>query len=140
VRRDAAYLNWRYIEPPHVRYSVVALRRQGELKGYAVYRHRQEPLGRTTLLVDFLVDPADLAGLKTLLRWVDRAARVEDADKIRCYVMHRAFRRELRRNGYFGARSSLKIGVKLNTLKVQPDFHNETSEWHITYGDSARDR
>jgi GNAT superfamily N-acetyltransferase len=25
VRRDASYLNWRYIEPPHVRYSVVAL-------------------------------------------------------------------------------------------------------------------
>src|SRR5439155_24247648 len=46
VRRDAAYLNWRYIEPPHVRYSVVALKRQGEVHGYAVYRHRFEPLGR----------------------------------------------------------------------------------------------
>ena len=40
VRRDAPYLNWRYIEPPHVRYSVVALKRQGEVHGYAVYRHR----------------------------------------------------------------------------------------------------
>src|ERR671920_709774 len=57
VRRDARYLNWRYIEPPHVRYSAVALRRQGETHGYAVYRHRHEPLGRVTMLVDFLVDP-----------------------------------------------------------------------------------
>ena len=140
VRRDAAYLNWRYIEPPHVRYSVVALKRQGELCGYAVYRHRQEPLGRATLLVDFLVDPADVAGLKTLLRWVDRAARAEDADKIRCYVMHAAFRRVLRRNGYFGARSALEISVKLNALKVPATFHDDISEWHVTYGDAAQDR
>ena len=74
VRRDSPYLNWRYIEPPHVRYSVVALKRQGEVHGYAVYRHRHEPLGRVTMLVDFLVDPDDVSGLKTLLRWVDRAA------------------------------------------------------------------
>lgn len=140
VRRDAAYLNWRYIEPPHVRYSVVALKRQGELRGYAVYRHRREPLGRATLLVDFLVDPADVAGLKTLLRWVDRAARAEDADKIRCYVMHSAFRRVLRHNGYFGARSTLGISVKLNALKVPADFYDDTSEWHVTYGDAAQDR
>ena len=97
MRRDAAYLNWRYIEPPHVRYSVVALKRQGEVHGYAVYRHRHEPLGRVTMLVDFLVDPDDVSGLKTLLRWVDRAARAEDSDKVRCSVMHGAFRRVLRR-------------------------------------------
>jgi hypothetical protein len=140
VRRDAAYLNWRYIEPPHVRYSAVALKRQGELCGYAVYRHRQEPLGRVTLLVDFLADPDDVAGLKTLLRWVDRAARAEDADKIRCYVMHGAFRRLLRRNGYFGTRSTLAISVKLNALKVPSGFHDDTSDWHITYGDAVKDR
>ena len=36
VRRDAAYLNWKYIEPPHVRYAVVALKREGAIQGYAV--------------------------------------------------------------------------------------------------------
>ena len=109
VRRDAPYLNWRYIEPPHVRYSIVALKRQGEVHGYAVYRHRHEPLGRVTMLVDFLADPDDVSGLKTLLRWVDRAARAEDSDKVRCYVMNGAFRRVLRRNGYFNVKSSLEV-------------------------------
>jgi hypothetical protein len=32
--------------------------------------------------VDFLVDPDDEPGMKTLLRWVD-AARAEDSDKVR---------------------------------------------------------
>ncbi len=139
VRRDAPYLNWRYFEPPHVRYSAVALKRQGELQGYAVYRHRHEPLGRVTMLVDLLADPTDVSGLKTLLRWVDRAARAEDADKVRCHVMHGAFRRVLRRNGYFGVKSNLEVTVKVNAVQVPRRFYDETDGWHITYGDSDQD-
>jgi len=140
VRRDAAYLNWRYIEPPHVRYSVVALKRQGELHGYAVYRHRHEPLGRVTLLVDFLVDPEDVSGMKTLLRWVDRAARAEDTDKVRTCAMNAAYRRALRRNGYFAVKSTLEVNVKVNAVQVPPGFHEDTARWHVTYGDSDQDR
>ena len=139
VRRDASYLNWRYIEPPHVRYSIVALKRQGEVQGYAVYRHRHEPLGRVTLLVDFLVDPDDVSGLKTLLRWVDRAARAEDADKVRCHVMHGAFRRVLKRNGYFNVKSTLEVSVKVNAVQVPRGFYDDTDGWHVTYGDSDQD-
>jgi hypothetical protein len=139
VRRDSPYLNWRYVEPPHVRYSIVALKRQGEVHGYAVYRHRHEPLGRVTMLVDFLVDPDDVSGLKTLLRWVDRAARVEDSDKVRCSVMHGAFRRVLRRNGYFNVKSTLDVSVKINAVQVPRGFYDETNGWHITSGDSDQD-
>ena len=63
VRRDAAYLNWKYIQAPHVRYTIAALERDGEAAGYVVYRHVQEPRGRVTLLVDFLTDPADHDGI-----------------------------------------------------------------------------
>jgi hypothetical protein len=139
VRRDAPYLNWRYIEPPHVRYSIVALKRHGAVHGYAVYRHRHEPLGRVTLLVDFLVDPEDVSGMKTLLRWVDRAARAEDSDKVRCYVMNGAFRRVLRRNGYFNVKSTLEVAVKVNAVQVPRGFYDDTEGWHITYGDSDQD-
>lgn len=139
VRRDSPYLNWRYVEPPHVRYSIVALKRQGEVHGYAVYRHRHEPLGRVTMLVDFLVDPDDVSGLKTLLRWVDRAARAEDSDKVRCSVMHGAFRRVLRRNGYFNVKSTLDVSVKINAVQVPRGFYDDTDGWHITSGDSDQD-
>jgi len=140
VRRDSPYLNWRYVEPPHVRYAIVALKRQGDVHGYAVYRHRHEPLGRVTMLVDFLVDPDDVSGLKTLLRWVDRAARAEDSDKVRCSVMHGAFRRVLRRNGYFNVKSTLEVSVKINAVQVPRGFYDETDGWHITSGDSDQDR
>lgn len=139
VRRDAAYLNWRFVEPPHIRYSIVALKRQGTLHGYAVFRHRHEPLGRVTLLVDFLVDPDDTSGLKTLLRWVDRAARAEDTDKVRTYAMNGPARRVLKRNGYFGVKSTRAIGVKINAVQVPKGFYDDTDGWHITHGDSDQD-
>ena len=53
-----------------------------------MYRHLQEARSRATNLVDFLVDPDDEAGLKTLLRWVDREARAADSDKIRTFSLH----------------------------------------------------
>ncbi|MGE3274573.1 MAG: hypothetical protein AB7O67_05640 [Vicinamibacterales bacterium] len=139
VRRDQAYLNWKFIEPPHVRYSVAVLRRDGETNGYAVYRHLREPRGRATHIVDFLCHPDDERGLKTLLRWVDREARAEDSDKIRCYVQHAAFRRVLRRSGYFAVRSDLDLGVKVSAVKVPSNFYDDTEGWHFTLGDGRLD-
>jgi hypothetical protein len=139
VRRDSAYLNWKFIEPPHVRYSVAILRRDEEAHGYAVYRHRREPQGRVTQIVDFLVDPDDERGLKTLLRWIDREARAEDSDKIRCYVQHAKFRRVLRRSGYFVVKSDVLLNAKVNAVQVPPDFYENVDGWHFTLGDSELD-
>jgi hypothetical protein len=140
VRRDAAYLNWKYIQAPHVRYVIAALMRDDGAAGYAVYRHVQEPRGRVTLLVDFLTDPADDAGFLTLLRWVDREARAADSDKIRAFAMHDAFRRLLRKSGYYSVKSSMEFVAKVNAETVPPDFYRATDTWHVTLGDSDQDR
>ena len=140
VRRDAAYLNWKYVNAPHVRYSIAALRRDNRNVGYAVYRHFTEPRGRVTLLVDFLADPDDEQGLETLLRWVDREARQADSDKIRTFAMHAGFRRILRRSGYFLVKSTMEFVVKINGLAVEPPFYEQTDNWHVTLGDSDQDR
>jgi GNAT superfamily N-acetyltransferase len=140
IRRDAAYLNWKYVGAPHVRYSIAALRRDNRNIGYAVYRHLYEPRGRVTLLVDFLVDPDDEAGLSTLIRWMDREARLADSDKIRTFAMHADFRRALRRAGYFQVKSTMEFVVKVNGLSLPASFYQEIDRWHITLGDSDQDR
>jgi len=140
VRRDAAYLQWKFVSPPHVRYSIAGLYREGEAQGYVVYRHAREPRGKVTLLVDFLVDPDDTDALVTLLRWVDREARAEDSDKIRGFCQHAAFRKVLKGEGYAQTASSLQFVIKLNAFSVVPTFYTETSNWHITLGDSDQDR
>jgi hypothetical protein len=140
VRRDAAYLNWKYVTAPHVRYSIAALRREDRNVGYAVYRHLHEPRGRVTLLVDFLTDPDDEQGFETLLRWVDREARQADSDKIRTYAMHAHFRKGLRRAGYFPVKSTIEFVAKVNAIELAPSFYENTDRWHVTLGDSDQDR
>jgi hypothetical protein len=108
--------------------------------GYAVYRHAQEPGGRVTLLVDFLVDPADEAGLTTLVGWIDREARAADSDKIRVFVMHDGFRRVFRKSGYYAVRSPMEFVAKINAIDVPASFYESTGGWHVTLGDSDRDR
>ncbi len=140
VRRDAAYLNWKYTTAPHVRYSIAALRRDDRNVGYAVYRHLHEPRGRVTLLVDFLTDPDDEDGFGTLLGWVDREARRADSDKIRAFAMHACFGRALKKSGYFQVKSTMEFVVKLNAMEVPPSFYEQTDNWHVTLGDSDQDR
>jgi hypothetical protein len=140
IRRDAGYLNWKYVEAPHVRYALAALRRAGAPAGYVVYRHVQEPRGRTTLLVDLLADPDDADGIKTLLRWVDREARAADSDKIRAFCLHDGFRRALRRSGYFNVKSTMEFTAKINGVDLPAGFYDDTARWHVTLGDSDQDR
>jgi GNAT superfamily N-acetyltransferase len=140
VRRDASYLNWKYVSAPHVRYAIAALVRDGETHGYAVYRHVHEPRGRVTLLVDFLADPADEDGVSTLLHWVDREARDADSDKIRAFAMHAGFRRVLKRSGYFQVKSTMEFVAKINGVDVPASFYETTDHWHVTLGDSDQDR
>ena len=139
VKRDASYLNWKYIEPPHVRYTAALLRRGEEVDGYVVYRHLREPQGRVTQIVDLLADPGDERGLTTLARWVDREARVADSDKIRCYTTNAGYRRVLRRSGYFMVKSGIHLTVKVNALVAPKGFYESTDDWHFTLGDGELD-
>ncbi len=140
VRRDAAYLQWKFAAPPHVRYAIAALVRDEVVCGYIVYRHTHEPRVRVTLIVDFLVDPDDEEGLETLLRWVDREARAADSDKIRCFCLHKGFGNVLRHEGYSHVKSTLQFVVKVNALSLPEGFYEKTDAWHITLGDSDQDR
>ena len=140
VRRDAAYLQWKYIQPPHVRYTIAALERGPDVAGYVVYRKVVEPRGRVTLIVDFFADPEDEQAVTTLLRWVDREARAADTDKIRTFSMHDAFRRHLRKSGYYSVKSTMEFVAKINAIDVSPAHYKDTSRWHVTLGDSDQDR
>jgi hypothetical protein len=139
VRRDARYLNWKFLEPPHVRYTAAVLKRGTDVQGYAIYRHLREPQGRVTQIVDLFADPSDERGLKTLVRWVDREAQSADSDKIRCYATHASLRRVLRRSGYFAVKSDIDLTMKVNAVDVPRGFFESTDRWHFTLGDGDLD-
>jgi hypothetical protein len=93
-----------------------------------------------TLLVDFLADPDDTPGIVTLLRWVDREARAADTDKIRTFATHDAFKRLLRKSGYYSVKSTMELVAKVNGADVPSAFYETPADWHVTLGDSDQDR
>ena len=140
VRRDAAYLQWKYIALPHIRYEIIALDRGATIGGYAVFRHLNEPKGRVTALVDLFADPDDRDAIVALLNAVEHEARGARSDRIRAFVMNAAFRATMRAQGYFHVKSTIELVAKVNAAPVGQDFYADTGAWHVMFGDSDQDR
>ncbi len=140
VRRDARYLEWKYVELPHLGYSLIALEREGRIDGYAVFRHSDEPRGRVTALIDFLADPDDRETFPALLRFMERDSREAGSNRIRAFAMNAAFRGAMQDQRYFRVASSVQLVAKVNAVPVGPAFYADTKTWHVTFGDSDQDR
>jgi hypothetical protein len=76
VRRDAAYLRWRYLERPDVRYAVIAIRKWRRLVGWIVFRIRD---GRFSW-GDALFDPRHEDAVEVVLRHVAPSYPVEEIE------------------------------------------------------------
>ncbi len=67
VRRDAAFLEWKYRQQPHVRYACLLARRGGEPCGYVIFRVGQPPERRLGIIADLFAAPSDGAAIRSLL-------------------------------------------------------------------------
>jgi hypothetical protein len=76
VRRDAAYLRWRYLERPDVRYIIVAIRKWRRLVGWIVFRIRD---GRFSW-GDALFDPRHEDAVEVMLRHVTPSYPIEEIE------------------------------------------------------------
>lgn len=95
VRRDAAYLRWRYLECPDVRYVLVAIRKWRRLAGWIVFRLREDRFSWG----DALFDPRHDDAVEVILRHVVPSYPVES---IECWFPPRPawFDAVLRRLGF----------------------------------------
>ena len=66
LRRDAAYLRWRYLQCPDAGAFMVAIRKWGRLAGWSVFRIREDRL----LWGDALFDPRHPSAIDVLLRHI----------------------------------------------------------------------
>ena len=76
VRRDAAYLRWRYLERPDVRYTVVAIRKWRRLVGWMAFRIRD---GRFSW-GDALFDPRHEDAVEVMLHHVTASYPIEEIE------------------------------------------------------------
>ena len=141
VRRDAAYLNWKFVAAPHVRYSIAALRprrpqrrlrrvpspARASRPGHAAGRLPRRPGRRGGHQRRCCAGSIARRGRPTRTR----------SGRSRCTPRSAA---SCGARGYFQVKSTMEFVVKVNGLEVPPTFYDAPTRWHVTLGDSDQDR
>jgi GNAT superfamily N-acetyltransferase len=81
VKRDAQYLNWKYVDQPHTDYARITAWKDGEICGYVIVRRTRPPERDMGIIADVFVDPQDEPGLRSLWLYAVRyfeALQVKD--------------------------------------------------------------
>lgn len=131
VRRDAAYLRWRYFQRPDVHYVMVAIRKWRRLVGWIVFRLRDDFL----TLGDALVDPEHDDAFDVMLRHVVPGYPVK---QIEAWFPTRPvwFDTVLHRNGFVWTPEPQNLGVMCVPFAMADAVARMRATLYYTKGDS----
>jgi hypothetical protein len=138
VRRDAAYLNWKYVRVPNRRYTLAEARRGGELVGFAVSRVAEHAGLRLGWLLDLFADAGDHPAKDALLGHVLDAFRQQGVARAQAFSLNAALAGDLRRRGFMPGHSPMQFCVRARAAEQGP-LH-DIGRWHVMFGDSDMDR
>jgi hypothetical protein len=134
VQRDARYLNWKFVEQPHVTYQGFAASENDSLRGYVITRSGTPPEARIGVIADLFTAPDDKEAISALLAHAVRHLRragahyVIAATSLPGYLAH-----------------YLRLGFQ-ETKQVVPMFRNQSMEhaptrgWFLSMGDHDWDQ
>jgi hypothetical protein len=138
VRRDAAYLRWKYLGPPYRRYEVREARRGGELAGYVVTREDDHRGTRLGWIVDVFSHTADREVKDALIGAALDSFREVGVVRAQAYSMNAPLAADLRRHGFFPGKSAVQFCVKSG---VDPQgAYEQLGDWNLMFGDGDLDR
>jgi hypothetical protein len=100
--RDAAWVNWRFLDSPVRRYQVIAARRGDRLAGYLAYRMVEREARVAVRLAEIITAPGDTGAAGRLLAELIARARARRAESIATLAIPgTAPALALRRAGFF---------------------------------------
>jgi GNAT superfamily N-acetyltransferase len=138
VRRDSAYLRWKYLRCPHRVYELWEARRKRELAGYAVTRHEDYRGLRLGWIVDVFTHAKDHEAKGMLLAAALDAFREAGVARAQAFSMNARLGLDLRRYGFIPGTSPMQFCVR-SRLGGDAPFAN-LDGWHVVFGDSDMDR
>lgn len=138
VRRDAAYLNWKYVACPHVRYDLREVRRDGQLAGYAVSRAAEHESLKLGWVLDVFADASDAEAKDALLGSLLADFRARGVARAQAFSMNAALGEDLERRGFMRGRSPMQFCVRARV--TEGGALQELGRWHVVFGDSDMDR
>jgi GNAT superfamily N-acetyltransferase len=138
VRRDAAYLDWKYARCPHQTYELRGAWRAGALAGYAVSRQQDYGGVRLGWIVDVFTAAGDEAARDALLGAVLDGFRRDGVARAQAFAMHGGLQAALRRRGFLRRPSPMQFCVRARA--ASGDALQRRADWHVVFGDSDMDR
>jgi GNAT superfamily N-acetyltransferase len=138
VRRDAAYLEWKYDRCPHRRYERWEAWRGNDLVGFAVSRHEDYRGLRLGWIVDVFTDATDGAARQALVSAVLAAFRAAGVARAQAFSLNAALGGELLRRGFSRGPSPMQFCVQSRV--GGEDVLDDPGRWHVVFGDSDMDR
>jgi GNAT superfamily N-acetyltransferase len=138
VRRDAAYLRWKYLACPTKSYEVREAWRGGGLCGFAVSRHEEYEGIRLGWIIDVFARTDDHAAKDALIGSVLDGFREAGVARAQAFAMNGALGEDLKARGFFAGKSPMQFCVRAN-VPSQSAFANPGG-WHVVFGDSDMDR
>lgn len=136
LKRDSAYLNWRFLQHPDNSYSVLAISVDNELKGYIIIKEEKTPFKHGQATVGSVVDWLAIDEEKIWDCLIEMAlSHLKEADYIHTWLLP----------GNNGVKSLLTYGFKekdkpmplvIHNLESNVhETHNSMSDWWVTQGD-----
>lgn len=138
VRRDAAYLDWKYRRCPNRRYDVREARRQGELAGYCVTREDDHRGLRLGWLLDVFSDAGDTAVREALIGSALEGFRAAGVARAQAFSLHAGLGRDLERRGFRRRKSPMQFCVRARV--ASEGVFERLDDWQVMFGDSDMDR
>jgi GNAT superfamily N-acetyltransferase len=138
VRRNATYLNWKYVQCPQHEYDLWEARREGRLAGFAVSRHEDYRGLQLGWIVDVYTDAADGEARSALLTTILDSFRAQGVARAQVFAMGRGLIHDLRRAGFVRGRSPMQFCIQAHS--GMSEASRDRGRWHVVFGDSDMDR
>jgi len=144
VRRDSAYLRWRYLACPFRQYRVLEARRSGMLSGYTVVREEGDPAFRRGVIADLFCDTTDVATQDALLAATLADFSARNLVRAEAYCLNRRLGMALKRHGFRSGTTAVQYCV---AYRGTPDgtggprtVLEDVANWNLLLGDGDLDR
>jgi hypothetical protein len=138
VRRDAAYVRWRYRCVPGKQYDILEARRGRALTGFVVSRHEDYRGLRLGWIVDLFAAAEDRPTRDALLVNVMRAFTDAGVARAQAFCTNQQLAADLQRHGFFTGVSRSHLVARANGVSALP--LSQCGDWHVVFGDGDSDR
>jgi GNAT superfamily N-acetyltransferase len=140
VVRDAAYLNWKFVEKPGNRYLRLAAADAGDsLAGYAVLRTDRTEDELRGKIVDLLADPRRPEAFAALIGRSLEELRGRGAARVEVACTHEPFCAQLRRFGFLRANTPLRFMLSQWEGIIEPAWVESARHWYLCFADADGD-